>query len=311
MNNKEKFSYSNLMIGNEVAKALQDGLPVVAMETGYLAHREEGRDHVKDALECVECIRKNGAVPAVVAIFGGKLRVGLEQEELKAFLQRDDLVKCNMRDLCVAIYNRSYGTTTISATVHAAALAGISIVAAGGIGGVHRGVQKSYDISPDLDSIAGYPGIVICSGAKSILDIPLTIEYLETKGVTVVGYNTNEFPAYYVRESDLPLEHICHTPKEAAALLKSKQTIGDTSGMIIANPIRKEAAQDKQAVEDAIANALQKAEKQKIQGKGITLFLLNEVEKQIGKSIVDSSFYIKRDNAELAAKIAVALYELQ
>lgn len=290
-----------------VLKALEGKKPTVAVETGFLYYRDGFSDNIENALNCVRTIRDNGAVPAVCGIQNGKLVIGMNDKRLVEFLKRDGLMKCNTRDIAAAVTQGITGTTTVSAAMFAAAAAGIPIVAAGGIGGVHRNAGATFDISTDLTQLGNTPVTVVCSGAKSILDIKLTLEYLETHGVAIVGYGTKDFPAYYVQKSGYKIDFAMDSPLQIASLIRTKSALNDKSGLLVANPIAKEFELDQESIDNALHAALKDAEKDCVGGKEITAYLLNRIGRGTEGRASSASRAIQMDNAKLAARIAVDL----
>jgi pseudouridine-5'-phosphate glycosidase len=293
--------------GEEAREALRCKKPLVAIESGFLYHRDAFGDNVKNALDCLEIIRKNGAVPAVTAIQKGKLIVGMGEEDLVDFLKLDGVVKCNTRDIAVAIAQGTMGSTTVSSAIFAAHRVGIPVVTAGGIGGVHRNASVTFDISADLMQLADTPVAVVSSGAKIILDIPLTLEYLETHGVSVVGYGTNDFPAYYARKSGYPIEFAIDHPSQAAEVLRAKRALNDKGALLVANPIAAEFELDPAELDGILRSALEDAEKLHIRGKGLTAHLLNHISAGTKSRASAASRSILLNNAALAAKISAEL----
>jgi pseudouridine-5'-phosphate glycosidase len=291
--------------GDEVRDAFTHRKPLVAVETGMLYHQDAFYDNVKNALDCLSQIRKTGAIPAVMAIWQGKLVVGMDDERLVNFLKQDDVVKCNTRDIAVALAQNAAGSTTVSSTAFMAYRAGIPILTAGGIGGVHRNAPVTFDISADLQQLAHTPVAIVSSGAKSILDIPLTLEYLETHGVSVVGYGTHDFPAYYVRKSGYSAEFAVYSPLQVADVLQRKLTLGDKGALLVANPIAEAFELDSEQLDSELQKALEEAEKNRIRGKQITAYLLDRLSGRMEGKISPATRSILLGNAELAARIAV------
>lgn len=295
-----------LSLAPDVADALRDGRPVVALESTVIAHgmpypqnAETGR-----ALEAV--VREEGAVPATVAVLDGRIRVGLSDGELERLAAGTGVWKLSRRDLPVALAAGVVGATTVAATMIAARLAGIAVFATGGIGGVHRGAETSFDISADLEELATTSVCVVCAGAKSVLDLPKTLEYLETRGVPVLGYGTGDFPAFYARSSGLPVDHRCDTPEAVARILDAKWRLGLTGGVVLANPVPEAHALDATDTEAAIIQALADAEAQGIAGKAVTPFLLARMKDLTGGRSLAANMALIRDNARLAARVAAA-----
>ena len=298
---------ASLDITPEVKEALDRSLPVVALESTIISHGMPYPDNVETALAVEAVIREGGALPATVAIMDGKIRVGLTAEEIDR-LGREGLsvTKTSRRDLPFVLSQRITGATTVAGTMIAAHLAGIHFFATGGIGGVHRGGQETMDISADLMELQRTPVAVICSGAKSILDIGLTLEHLETGGVPVIGYESDQMPAFYTRESGFKLAIRLDDPGAIAEAFKVSRALGYPGGMVIANPIPQESAMDPVLIQSAIDEALEEADRQGIAGKDVTPFLLEKVAGKTGGDSLKSNIALVINNARLAARIAVA-----
>lgn len=289
-----------------VQEALEKGMPVVALESTIISHGMPYPQNVETALLVEETVRQNGAVPATIAIIGGRLKAGLTAEELEHLGSAAGIIKTSRRDLPFVVAGRKDGGTTVAATMIVADLAGIKIFATGGVGGVHRGATTSMDISADLDELAATDVAVVCAGAKSILDIGLTLEYLETKGVPVIGYGASEFPAFYTRESGFKVDYRLDSPEEIAAVLKAKWELGLKGGVLVANPIPAEFAMDKAVIDAAIEKAVQEATDLGIKGKEVSPFLLGRVKDLTGGDSLESNIQLVLNNAALAARIAVS-----
>lgn len=289
-----------------VQEALEKGMPVVALESTIISHGMPYPQNVETALLVEETVRQNGAVPATIAIIGGRLKAGLTAEELEHLGSAAGIIKTSRRDLPFVVAGRKDGGTTVAATMIVADLAGIKIFATGGVGGVHRGATTSMDISADLDELAVTDVAVVCAGAKSILDIGLTLEYLETKGVPVIGYGASEFPAFYTRESGFKVDYRLDSPEEIAAVLKAKWELGLKGGVLVANPIPAEFAMDKAVIDAAIEKAVQEATDLGIKGKEVSPFLLGRVKDLTGGDSLESNIQLVLNNAALAARIAVS-----
>ncbi len=295
----------------EVVDALATGRPVVALESTIISHGMPYPENVKTALEVERIVRENGAVPATVAIIGGRLRAGLTPEEIDYLGKRGrEVAKVSRRDLPVIVARGEDGATTVAATMIVAALAGIKVFATGGLGGVHRGAEKTMDISADLEELAKTPVLVVCAGAKAILDLGLTLEYLETKGVPVLGYGTNELPAFYSRESGFGVDYRVDTPAEVARIFHAKQQLGLAGGMLLGNPIPEEYSMDKAVIGAAIDAALAEADAQGIHGKETTPFLLAKVAELTGGDSLESNIRLVYNNVALGARVAAELAEL-
>lgn len=296
----------------EVAEAIAAGKPVVALESTIISHGMPYPQNVETALRVEEIIRENGAVPATVAIIGGRLKAGLSSDEIEHLGKKGYSVpKASRRDLPVLAAKGSDGATTVTTTMIIAHMAGIKIFATGGIGGVHRGAETTMDISADLEELAQTPVMVVCAGAKSILDLGLTLEYLETKGVPVIGYGTEELPAFYTRRSGFKVDYRLDTPEELASAFKVQRELGMKGGMLVTNPIPEEYAMDKSVIDAAIEKALAEAAEKGVRGKDTTPFLLAKVKDLTGGDSLESNIKLVFNNAALAAKTASALAKMQ
>ena len=292
----------------EVAEALADGRPVVALESTIISHGMPYPQNVETALKVEQIIRENGAVPATIAVIGGRLKAGLSPEEIEYFGKKGRAIaKASRRDLAMLCARGEDGATTVTTTMIIAHMAGIKIFATGGIGGVHRGAQTTMDISADLEELAQTPVMVVCAGAKAILDLGLTLEYLETKGVPVIGYGTEELPAFYTRKSGFGVDYRVDTPEELAAMFRAQRDMGYKGGMLVTNPIPEEYAMDKAVIDAAIEQALAEAKEQGIHGKETTPFLLAKVVELTGGESLESNIQLVLNNARLAARTAAAL----
>jgi pseudouridine-5'-phosphate glycosidase len=290
-----------------VAAALAAGQPVVALESTIISHGMPWPRNVETALAVEAAVRSNGAVPATCAIVDGRLKAGLSQEQIEALGRAGrEVAKASRRDIPALVACGGTGATTVAATMIVAARAGIPVFATGGIGGVHRGAERSLDISADLLELAQTPVAVVCAGVKSILDIGLTLEVLETHGVPVIGYRTAALPAFFSRDSGFGVDARLDTPQDIARAMKAKWTLGLAGGLVIANPIPESHALPRQAVERAIEQALDEAQAQGIAGKAVTPFLLERVNQLTGGDSLRSNIELVLNNARLAAAIAVA-----
>ncbi len=295
-------------IAPEVKAALDSGKPVVALESTIISHGMPYPQNVQTARNVENLIRREGAVPATIAIIGGRFKVGLSKDEIEYFgKQGTKITKASRRDLPMIAAKGIDGATTVASTMIIAAMAGIKIFATGGIGGVHRGAETTMDISADLEELGRTDVMVVCAGAKSILDIGLTLEYLETKGVPVIGYGTDELPAFYCRESGFGVDYRVNTPEELAKAFKAKLDLGIHGGMLVGNPVPKEHAMSKAVADRAIDIAVQKAAEHNIKGKELTPFLLALVKEMTGGMSLDANIELVYNNAKVAAKTAVAL----
>ena len=297
-----------LDISPEVKKALDEGRPVVALESTIISHGMPYPKNVETALLVEQTIRDNGAVPATIAVIGGRLKAGLSREEIE-YLGKTGrgVAKASRRDLPALVARGADGATTVTTTMIIAHMAGIKIFATGGIGGGHRGAETTMDISADLEELAQTPVMVVCAGAKSILDLGLTLEYLETHGVPVIGYGTEELPAFYTRHSGFSVDYRVDSPEELAAMFSAQRGLDYKGGMLVTNPIPEEYSMDKAVIDKAIDEALAQAKAQGIHGKETTPFLLAKVVELTGGDSLESNIQLVLNNARLAAKTAAAL----
>ncbi len=297
-----------LSISPEVEAALKNGKPVVALESTIISHGMPYPQNVETALKVEQTIRENGAVPATIAIIGGRLKAGCTPEEIEYLGRKGQAVtKASRRDLPVLVARGEDGATTVTTTMIIAAMAGIRVFATGGIGGVHRGAEKTMDISADLEELAETPVMVVCAGAKSILDLGLTLEYLETKGVPVIGYGTEELPAFYTRKSGFKVDYRIDTPEDLAAAFRAKLEMGLRGGMLVTNPIPEEYSMDADYINHAIDEAVAEAERLGIHGKATTPFLLAKIKDLTGGDSLAANIQLVLNNARLAAKTAACL----
>lgn len=301
-----------LDISTPVREALAAGKPVVALESTIISHGMPYPQNVETALNVEKIIREHGATPATIAIISGRLKAGLTPEEIDYLGKTGSgVTKASRRDLPILVAKGADGATTVTTTMMIAAMAGIEIFATGGIGGVHRGAETTMDISADLEELAHTPVMVICAGAKSILDLGLTLEYLETKGVPVIGYGTEELPAFYTRRSGFSVDYRLDTPEELARAFHVKRELGLAGGMLVTNPIPEEYSMDPATINAAIDKAIAEANEQGIHGKATTPFLLAKVKELTGGDSLDSNIQLVYNNAALAADTAVALCRLR
>ena len=297
-----------LDIAPEVKEALDAGKPVVALESTIISHGMPYPQNVQTALQVEAEVRAHGAVPATIAIIDGRLKAGLSEEDIELLGKRGrDAVKVSRRDIPFVIAAGQIGATTVASTMIISAMAGIKIFATGGIGGVHRNAQQSFDISADLQELAQTPVAVVCAGAKSILDLRLTLEYLETHGVPVVGYQTDTLPAFFTRDSEFPVDYRLNSPLEIARVLHAKWSIGLKGGMVIANPIPDSFAMPRALIDGAIEQALEEASAQGIGGKESTPFLLARVCELTGGDSLAANIQLVLNNARLAAAVGLEL----
>ena len=300
-----------LDVSPEVAAAVAAGKPVVALESTIISHGMPYPQNVETALKVEAIIRENGAVPATIAILGGRLKAGLTPEEIEYLGKQGTAVhKASRRDLAVLCARGEDGATTVTTTMIIAHMAGVQIFATGGIGGVHRGAETTMDISADLEELSQTQVMVVCAGAKSILDLGLTLEYLETHGVPVIGYGTEELPAFYTRKSGFAVDYRIDTPEELAAAFKAGLDMGLKGGMLVTNPIPEEYSMDPAVINKAIDEAVAEAKAQGIHGKETTPFLLAKIKDITGGDSLDSNIQLVFNNARLAARTAVELCRL-
>ena len=300
-----------LDVNPEVAAAIAEGRPVVALESTIISHGMPYPQNVETALNVERIIRENGAVPATIAVIGGRLKAGLTAEEIEYFGKKgQDIAKASRRDLAVLCARGEDGATTVTTTMIIAHMAGIKIFATGGIGGVHRGAETTMDISADLEELGQTPVMVVCAGAKSILDLGLTLEYLETKGVPVVGYGTEELPAFYTRKSGFGVDYRMDTPTELAAAFKAQNDLGFPGGMLVANPIPEEYAMPLETITAAIDKAIAECNEKGIHGKETTPFLLARVAELTGGNSLASNIQLVYNNAKVAAQTAAEYCKL-
>ena len=300
-----------LDVAPEVQAALQQGKPVVALESTIISHGMPYPKNVETALLVEQTIRENGAVPATIAVIGGRLKAGLSRDEIE-YLGKTGrgVAKASRRDLPALVARGADGATTVATTMIIANMAGIRIFATGGIGGVHRGAETTMDISADLEELAHTPVMVVCAGAKSILDLGLTLEYLETKGVPVIGYGTDELPAFYTRRSGFGVDYRVDSPEELAAFYAAQRGLDYPGGMLVTNPIPEEYAMDKDVIDAAIEQALASAKADGIHGKETTPYLLATVVELTGGESLESNIQLVLNNAAVAARTAACLATL-
>ena len=293
---------------DEVKKAMEEGKAIVALESTIISHGMPYPQNIETAKACEEIIRKNGAVPATTAIIGGKIKIGLNEEELEFMATSKDIIKASRRDFAYIVSRGLNGATTVASTIIASRLAGIKIFVTGGLGGVHRHAEVTFDISRDLEELAANDIMIVCAGCKSILDIGLTLEYLETKGVPVFGYQTDYMPAFFTRKSEFKVDYNIKNPKEAAEAAKAQWELGLQGGILLTNPIPESDSMDEEKINTAIEKALVEAEEKGIHGKETTPFLLSKVlEVTEGKSL-EANIALVKNNARLGAEVAKYLY---
>ncbi len=299
-----------LSISEEVSNAIKEGKPIVALESTIISHGMPYPQNANVARRCENTIRENGCVPATIAIINGKLKVGLTNEEIDYLGKKGrEVIKVSKRDIPYVVSLKKDGATTVAATMYIASLAGIKIFATGGIGGVHRKAETTFDISNDLDELGKTNVAVVCAGAKAILDLPKTLEFLETKGVLVIGYKTNNLPAFYYSTSPYKVDLRSDDPDEIANILKTKWEIGINGGVLITNPVPKEFELDEKVMNDAINQALIEMDKLGIIGKESTPYLLAKICEITGGDSLDANIHLVINNCILASKIAQTLYK--
>ena len=293
-------------ISEEIQNSIKENGPVVALESTIISHGMPFPQNLETALEVERIIRKEGAIPATIAVVEGRIKIGLSNLELEQFAQGTKTVKVSSRDVPLVLSQKQDGGTTVAATMICARMAGISIFVTGGIGGVHRGSEKTMDISGDLMELARTNVAVVCAGIKSILDIPRTLEYLETQGVPVIGYRTDEFPAFYTTTSGYSVQSRINTAEEIARCMKVKWELGLEGGMVIANPVLREDAMDEEVIEEAITKSLKEASEKGIDGKAVTPFLLERISQLTDGESLKTNIALVCNNALVGAKIASA-----
>lgn len=294
-------------LSREVENALKENKPVVALESTIISHGMPYPQNVETALNVEKIIRENGAVPATIGIINGQLIAGLTEEEIDYMGKTKGILKVSRRDIPYVCAMKKDGATTVASTMIIAEMAGIKVFATGGIGGVHRGAETTMDISADLEELAQTNVAVVCAGAKSILDLGLTLEYLETKGVLVLGYKTNKLPAFYTRSSEFDVDYRVDTPKEIADIINAKWSLNLKGGMLIANPIPKEYSMDEDLINKSIEEAVIEANEKGIKGKALTPFLLSKIKDVTEGKSLEANIQLVYNNALLAAKIAVEM----
>ena len=297
---------SAIKYSSEVAQALKTGKPIVALESTIISHGLPRPSNLDVALECESIVRKGGAVPATIALLDGKILIGLEPDELEAIANRDDIAKASIRDLAIIISQNKSAATTVAATAHIAAVAGIKVFATGGLGGVHRGASESFDESADLTALSQLDMTVVCAGVKSILDVHATLERLETLAIGLVGYRTNSFPGFYLTDSGFTLEHRVENAAEIAKIIKTRTDIATQfKSLIVANPVKEEMPKARH--DEILASGLARAQHDGIDGKAVTPFLLEHFHKASNGESLKINTEIIKSNCALATEIAVAL----
>jgi pseudouridine-5'-phosphate glycosidase len=301
----------NPKVSAEVEEALGRAVPVVALESTLISHGLPSPDNLELAHEAEDIVRREGAVPATIGMIGGVPKIGLDAEDLELMATEEGIAKLSVRDLALAAAKRRHGATTVAATAHLAVRAGIKLFATGGLGGVHRGARESWDVSADLIALARTPVTVVCSGVKSILDVPATLEQLETLGVPVVGFGTSGFPGFYLADSGFPLDWSVENEEEAAEAILVLEKLGpERCGLVIANPLSREEQLDPTLHERALQAGLEELARRDVRGKSVTPFLLERFREETGGESLKVNKRIIRNNARLAARIAVALASL-
>lgn len=295
----------------EIKEALEEGRPVVALESTIISHGMPYPENIKTAREVEKIVRDNGAVPATIGIINGRIKIGLTEDELEFMGQSKDILKASRRDLPVIIAKGLNGATTVASTMIAAKLAGIKVFVTGGIGGVHRGAEETFDISADLMELATTDVAVVCAGAKSILDIGLTLEYLETHGVPVLGFKTEEFPAFYTRKSGFKVDYKIDNEEEMAKALHTKWALDLKGGVVIGNPIPTEYEMEYEIINKAIENAVEEAKEQGIKGKETTPFLLSKIKAITAGKSLESNIQLVYNNARVGARVALELSKIK
>jgi len=294
----------------EVQHAVEAGIPIVALESTIISHGMPYPENLNTAKEVERIVASEGAMPATIAIIDGEICIGLSEEQMQFLATEKNIVKASRRDLPMIISKKLHASTTVAATMICADLAGIEVFVTGGIGGVHRNAEKTFDISADLQELAKTDVAVVSAGAKAILDLKLTMEYLETMGVPVLSYQTDEFPAFYTRESGIPASYRVETPEEIAGIIHAKWELGLEGGLIIGNPVPEEDSMDPAEMRKAVDIALREVDEQGIEGKEVTPFLLNRMKELTDGESLESNIALIKNNARLGAQIAVALNAL-
>lgn len=297
-----------LDISREIKEAIDNGLPIVALESTIISHGMPYPSNVEMAQKTEEIIREQGAIPATIAIMDGKIKIGLNSEELLRLAKAVNVRKVSRRDLAITLAKKEIGATTVASTMICASMAGIKFFVTGGIGGVHRGYEKTLDVSADLEELAMTDVNVICAGAKAILDLPRTIEYLETKGVSVIGYQTKVLPAFYTRKSNIVLNDYVESIDELASVLLTKDELNLKGGTLIVNPILKEDSLDEKFINKIIDSAIEESFEKGIEGKNVTPFLLSRIVEETKGESLKANIALVYNNARIGAKLAVAFH---
>ena len=300
-----------MRIAPEVKQALAEKKAVVALESTIISHGMPYPKNLETAYALEDIIREEGAVPATIGLVEGEIVIGLSHSEIEELAKRKGARKVSKRDLPIVMANGEWGATTVSGTILCASKAGIDVFATGGIGGVHRGAEKTFDVSRDLLELGSEPMLVVCSGAKAILDLPKTIEVLETQGVTVLSYESDSFASFYSRSSGLPVDYVFHDPSEAAKVLKARRDLELTGGILVSNPCPEDMAMDNKAIEKVIEEAIKEADKNEIHGKSLTPFLLSRIAELTKGDSLETNMALVKNNARLGARIAVAYAKME
>ena len=299
-----------IQLSSEVEAGKKLGQPIVALETTIVSHGMPYPDNLNTALEVENIIREEGAIPATIGIVGGKIKIGMSKQEIELFAKSSDVTKVSRRDIPIVMSNNANGATTVAGTILLAKLAGIDVMATGGIGGVHRDAENTFDISADLQELSKTDVTVVCAGPKSILDIGLTLEYLETMGVPIIGYNTNLLPTFYCHESKFEVDFNYTKPSEIAKVMLNQKHLSLKGGMLICNPIPKEFSIDSTIIENSINSSMEIAKKNNVKGKDLTPFLLQNITSLTEGETLKSNIKLMFNNAKLAAKIAISFNEI-
>ena len=299
-----------IQLSSEVEAGKKLGQPIVALETTIVSHGMPYPDNLNTALEVENIIREEGAIPATIGLVGGKIKIGMSKQEIELFAKSSDVTKVSRRDVPIVMSNNANGATTVAGTILLAKLAGIDVMATGGIGGVHRDAENTFDISADLQELSKTDVTVVCAGPKSILDIGLTLEYLETMGVPIIGYNTNLLPTFYCHESKFEVDFNYTKPSEIAKVMLNQKHLSLKGGMLVCNPIPKEFSIDSTIIENSINSSMEIAKKNNVKGKDLTPFLLQNITSLTEGETLKSNIKLMFNNAKLAAKIAISFNEI-
>ena len=299
-----------IQLSSEVESGKKLGQPIVALETTIVSHGMPYPDNLNTALEVENIIREEGAIPATIGVVGGKIKIGMSKQEIELFAKSSDVTKVSRRDIPIVMSNNANGATTVAGTILLAKLAGIDVMATGGIGGVHRDAENTFDISADLQELSKTDVTVVCAGPKSILDIGLTLEYLETMGVPIIGYNTNLLPTFYCHESKFEVDFNYTKPSEIAKVMLNQKHLSLKGGMLVCNPIPKEFSIDSTIIENSINSSMEIAKKNNVKGKDLTPFLLQNITSLTEGETLKSNIKLMFNNAKLAAKIAISFNEI-